>query len=301
MRLSLEAIQTIDAIARTGSFTAAGDKLHKAPSTISYSVGKLEELMGIRFFNRNGPRVTLTPVGEELLDEGRCLLTAARDLELKLRRMAQGVEIELRITLDELLPLSAFMDDIQAFESTPFTTRLYFQHEVLTGTWEALMQRRADLIIAAGEGPAGGGYKTFAVGALSFAFCVAPNHPLANEPLPLKKNLLLEHLAVVISDSALHLPLRTTGLYSGQRQIAVDNLEDKIMLQKAGVGHGFLPRPCVSRELETGQLIELTVMEPKPDEVFYLAWRTDETGAALAWWRARLMRELLPEVIDKRG
>lgn len=294
LRLTLEAIHTIDTIARTGSFSAAAEKLHKVPSTISYNVGKLEEQMGIRFFERNGPRVALTPIGEELLEEGRCLLTAAEDLEMKLYHMAQGVEVELMIALDALLPLSAFVDDILAFKASPRNTRLLFQHEVLTGTWEALMQRRADLVVAAGEGPSGGGYKTYAVGTLSFVFCVAPTHPLAEAPQPLGKNQLLKYPAVVLADSARHLPLRTTGLYAGQYQISVGSLSDKIALQKAGIGHGFLPRPCVAEALAEGELIEMAVVEPKSDENFYLAWRTGENGAALTWWRQRLMRELLP-------
>ena len=43
LRVTLEAIGIIDAIARGGSFAAAAESLHKVPSTISYTVAKLEE------------------------------------------------------------------------------------------------------------------------------------------------------------------------------------------------------------------------------------------------------------------
>ena len=297
LHLTLEAIHTIDTIARTGSFTAAAEKLYKVPSTISYTINKLEEQMGIRFFERHGPRVALTLIGKELLDEGRCLLTAANNLESRLYHMAQGEEIELFITLDELLPLSVFLEDVRAFHASPHNTRLHFQHEVLTGTWEALMQHRADLIIAAGEGPAGGGYKTYSVGSLSFVFCVAPGHPLAKEKQPLQKNRLMQHTAIVIGDSARHLPLRTTGLYYGQPQLTVSCLADKIALQKAGLGHGFIPESCIRAELQKGELVVLPILEPKPDETFYLAWRSEDNGSALSWWRQRLSRQWLPHAI----
>ena len=71
LKLSLEAIELVDAIARHGSFAAAGARLNKVPSTISYAVGKLEEQLGMLLFVRNGPRVTLTAAGEEMLKEGR--------------------------------------------------------------------------------------------------------------------------------------------------------------------------------------------------------------------------------------
>ncbi len=297
LHLTLDAIYTIDTIARTGSFSAAAEALHKVPSTISYTVSKLEEQVGLRFFERNGPRVTLTPVGHELLNEGRNLLILANDLELRLQKMAQGVELELSIALDELLPLAAFTEDIKAFNSSPHRTRLNFQHETLTGTWEALMQRRANLVVAAGHGPAGGGYKTYPIGSLSFVFCVAPNHPLARAEQPLSKNDLLSHTAIVVADSARHFFKRTTGLFAGQPQLTVNTLADKIGLQKAGLGHGFLPKACIAEELKRGTLIELEVAERKDDEVFYLAWRTGEEGAALAWWRQRLSHQWLQQAV----
>lgn len=297
-RLTLDAIQLIDMIAKTGSFTAAAEKLHKVPSTVSYSINKLEEQMDVRFFERNGPRVALTALGQALLEDGRCLLASANDLEAKLRKMSQGVETELTITLDALLPLAAFAPDIHVFLQSESATQLHFQQEVLTGTWEALMQRRADLVIAGGNGPAGGGYKTFPVGTISFVFCVAPHHPLAESQEPLQKSQLLQHNAISIADSARHLPLRTTGLYSGQKQITVSTLADKIALQKAGLGHGFLPQICVKKDLENRELIALEVAEPKADETYYLAWRTDDSGLALNWWIQRLSWLWLPQLLE---
>lgn len=296
LRLTLDAIHIVDTIARTGSFTAAAAQLHKVPSTISYTINKLEEQLGVRLFERNGPHVSLTPSGKELLEEGRCLLSAAEDLEVRLQRLSRGVEISLNIMLDELLPIQVFADDIQAFQAEYPSTRLQLGRQVMTGTWEALIQGWADLVIAAGEGPAGGGYKTFPVGSLSFAFCVAPDHPLVQVNSPLSKDQLLRYNAIVITDTARTLPARSVGLMTGQKQLTVAGLQDKIALQKAGLGHGFLPRECIAGDLQSGALVELNVAEPKADESFYLAWRTNHKGEALKWWRERLSQELLPMI-----
>jgi len=109
LKLSLDAIEVIDAIDRTGSFSAASEALHKVPSTISYTVAKLEEQLGIALFLRHGPRVSLTPAGTELLAEGRWLLTAAADLEHRLRRTATGYEAELRLCIDSILTIDALL------------------------------------------------------------------------------------------------------------------------------------------------------------------------------------------------
>jgi DNA-binding transcriptional LysR family regulator len=52
LRLSLEALQIVDAIDRRGSFSAAGKELHRVPSTISYTVSKLEDDLGVQVFER---------------------------------------------------------------------------------------------------------------------------------------------------------------------------------------------------------------------------------------------------------
>ena len=43
IKLSLEALEVIDAIARKGSFAAAADALYRVPSAITYTIRKLEE------------------------------------------------------------------------------------------------------------------------------------------------------------------------------------------------------------------------------------------------------------------
>jgi len=299
LKLTLEAIELVDAIARHGSFAAASERLNKVPSTISYAVGKLEEQLGLALFIRQGSRVSLTPAGEEMLKEGRWLLAAASDLESRMRQIATGFESELRFVHDSLIPTSAFTDDIRAFEDLNCGTRLRISCETMTGTWEALRDGRADLVVAASDGPAGGGYKAVTVGSLAFVFCVAPTHPLARLQRPLTRGDLLEHTAVVVGDGARLLTERTIGLLAGQKRITVPSMAAKIACQIAGLGHGFLPRACVHAELKRGTLIELPSEESRPDEPFWLAWRTAQTGEALKWWRARLHRPLVPDILPR--
>jgi DNA-binding transcriptional LysR family regulator len=297
LKLSLEAIEIVDAIDRHGSFAAASERLHKVPSTISYAVAKLEEQLGLPLFTRNGPRVALTPAGQEMLKEGRWLLAGARQLESRMRQIATGFEAEVRLVHDSLIPTSAFNADICAFEDLNCGTRLRIGSETLTGVWETLREGRADLIVAAGEGPAGGGYKAVAAGSLDFAFCVTATHPLVRLGRTLTRDDLLEHTAIVVGDGARSSSDRTVGLHLGQRRITVPNMQAKIAAQAAGLGHGFLPRACVRAELEQGVLVELQVEEPRPPETFWLAWRTEQTGEALKWWRQRLSRPLLPGIL----
>lgn len=289
LRLSLEALQIVDAIDRRGSFSAAGKELHRVPSTISYTVGKLEDDLGVAVFERNGPRVVLTRAGQELLKEGRYLLRAALDLEHRVRRVASGWETELTIGTDSMFSVLALGADVQAFYAVAQQTRLRFVAEALSGTWEALLERRVDLLVGApGDGPAGGGYVSQPLGTLNFVFAVAPGHPLATVPEPLGRSHLQQYRAVVVADSARQMAPRTVGLLLGQDTLTVPSMQLKFDYQVAGLGFGFLPEPSARAAIAQGLLVEKAVEEPKPAETFYLAWRSGETGAALRWWSERM-------------
>jgi DNA-binding transcriptional LysR family regulator len=289
LKISLDALLTVDAIARRGSFSAAAKELFRVPSTISYTVAKLEEDLGVRLFERFGPRVVLTQAGEELLKEGRYLLKAAGDLESRVRRVASGWETEFAIGIDSMLSAAGLVPDIEAFYAVADQTRVRIVKEELSGTWEALLDRRVDLLIgAAGEGPPGGGYIAEPLGRISFVFVVAPGHPLAGIGHTLGKADLSQHRAVAVADSARLLQARTVGLLFGQDTLSVPDMQTKYQYQLAGLGFGFLPEVLVRPDIERGLLIEKKVEEPKPEETLYLAWRTGEEGAALKWWKARL-------------
>ena len=63
----LRQLEIIRAIADTGSFTAAGEKLHVSQSAISRQILLLEEELGEPVFHRIGRRIRITPAGESLL------------------------------------------------------------------------------------------------------------------------------------------------------------------------------------------------------------------------------------------
>jgi len=289
LKLSLDALEIVETIARKGSFAGAAKELFRVPSTISYTVAKLEDDLGVRLFDRFGPKVALTAAGKELLKEGRYLLRAAGDLESRVRRVASGWETELAIGMDSMLSPAALQPEIEAFYGVADQTRLRVVSEVLSGTWDALLDRRVDLLVgAAGEGPSGGGYTAEPIGTSRFVFAVAPTHPLAALERPLDKADLLDHRMVAVSDSARQLGPRTVGLLFGQDTLAVPDMETKYAFQLRGLGVGFLPEAWARPAIAAGLLVEKDTVEPKPDETFYLAWRSGEEGAALAWWLQRV-------------
>lgn len=289
MRLSLDSLAVLDAIDREGSFAAAAEVLHRVPSAVTYAVQKLEEDLDVQLFDRSGHRAQLTDAGRELLREGRRLLGAASELEARVKRVATGFEVELRIAVSDLIPIGRLHPLFDQFYRSACGTRLKVMEEVFGGSWDALATNRADLAIGApGDGPAGGGYTTVPLGSVAFDFMLAPQHPLAALPEPLRTEDVMKYRAVSAADSSRYLPPRTSGLLSGQDVLTVPDMRAKIAAQVAGLGVGFIPRHLGRPDVEAGRLVVKTVEEPKPDVPLFLGWRTGARGMALAWFLERL-------------
>lgn len=285
MKISLELLQILDTIDRQGSFSAAATALHRVPSALSHAIAKLEDDLGTPLFTRQGRRALLNPAGQALLDDGRHLLRAAHELERRVQRIGSGWEAELRIAVDAALPCAALYPLLADFyDSTP-PTQIRLSSEVLSGSWDALLTDRADLVIGApGERPARGGIASRPLGSLSLIFAIAPKHPLANWPGPIPQEELARHRAIVIADTARELSTRTVGLQDGQAALRVPDMYTKLGAQVAGLGIGHLPRWLATAEISRGRLVERTLEEPPPAIPCQIAWRTRQIGSALQWF-----------------
>lgn len=293
MRLNLDNLLVIDAIDRHGSFAAAAEALHRVPSALTYSVHKLEQDLTVQLFDRSGHRAVLTPAGVELLREGRHLLHAATELENRVKRVAAGVETELRIAVSDLIAWPALYATLKEFYAQSFGTRLRIMTEVYGGCWDALVNGRADLVIGApNEGPAGGGYVTHALGTVEFVFAIAPDHPLAAYDEPLQAIDIMQFRAVSAADSSRHLPARTSGLLNGQDVLTVPDLAAKVIAHQWGLGVGYLPKQIALREAAAGRLVIKSVAEPKPETQFFMAWLSHHQGPALHWLIQRWMQQI---------
>jgi DNA-binding transcriptional LysR family regulator len=288
IRLSLDALQVLDAIARRGSFGAAGEELHRSASTLSYTVQKLESDLGIKVFDRSGHRASLTVAGRALLEEGRYLLESAAGIERRVRSLASGWEPELTIACDELVGTVALYPLLEAFYAEGHPTRIRITSEVLSGAWDALIAGRAALSIAQ-EGLAPlVGIATRPLGRVHMVFVCAPRHALARVREPLLMQQIQRHRRVATADTSRSLPPRSSGILGADDTLTVPNMQSKLEAHAAGLGVGFVPRALAADAIRRGVLVEKRVAEPERGTSLCAAWRPKEAGAALNWFLDRL-------------
>lgn len=290
MRVTLDALETLDAIEQQGSFARAAEVLHRVPSAVTYTVQKLEADLGVQLFDRSGKRPRLTEAGRALVERGRQLLRQAESLENCVKRVAHGWELQLTLAIDELVPLELMLPLIAEFDRLGSGTRLRLTRETFGGAWDALIDRRADLSIgAAGEMPQGYGLACRRWCSVPFEFALAPAHPLAalTEPLPFEA--IVEHRAVVAADTSRKLAPRSIGILDSQDTLIVPSLAAKLAAQVAGLGVGFLPQYLIAPHLARGALVVREVEVPRAPAIAHLAWRAGDEGLALSWFRERVL------------
>ena len=290
--LTPDALVLLQAVAKAGSFAAAARELGLVPSAVTYRIRQIEDALDVLLFDRSSRQARVTAAGNELLCAGEQLLQDIDALAHRVKRVATGWEAEFTVAVDGAVSFSTVLELAEAFYAQAPTTRLRLRDEVLSGTLDAVVSNRADLalgvVLETGTTP---GLQSRLLGDLAFVYAMAPHHPLASAPEPIRDDELLRHRAIAVGDSIQRGSGLTMGLLPGQDVLTMPTMRAKLDAQLRGLGAGFLPEPLARPYLESGRLVARQVQ--RPDRTIHLsyAWRTVGNlgpGRALQWWLGQL-------------
>jgi DNA-binding transcriptional LysR family regulator len=253
---TLDQLKVLATIVDCGSFAAAAKRLGRATSVISYTVANLENQLGVQLFDRNiTKKPQLTDAGRTVLAEARTVINGVDGLRAKVKGLLQGLEPEVHLALDVMLPADRITDALRAFNETFPTVTLRLYVEALGAVTQMVLSRAAGLGISGPLDLGVSGLERVGVGHVELIPVAAPSHPLAkagrNEP-----GAGREHIQLVLTDrSAL-----TQGqefAVMGTRSWRLADLGSKHMLLKEGIGWGNMPEPMIREDLASGRLVRL--------------------------------------------
>lgn len=78
--VDIDVMKTFVAIAESGSFSKAAQKVFRTPSAVSMQIKKLEDVLGVSVFERDSRSVALTQDGELLLSYARRILALSNEM-----------------------------------------------------------------------------------------------------------------------------------------------------------------------------------------------------------------------------
>ena len=286
------ALAMLQVIADTGSFAAAARASNMVPSALTYRVRQMEDALDVLLFDRSSRQARLTEAGAELLREGACLLADIDAIANRVKRVATGWEPQFTVAVDSIIDHVTVMELCASFLALNPPTRLKLRAETLSGTLEALTSGQADLSLGAVMAASTrSGLQRAPLGEVRFVFAVAPHHPLAGQAEPLTDQVIHQHRAVAVADSAQHGLGLTIGLLAGQDVLTVSDMPTKLDAQIRGLGAGFLPTCLAQPYIDTGRLVVKRVERAEQQILVSYAWRKSAKagqGRALQWWLAQL-------------
>ncbi|GJD92998.1 HTH-type transcriptional regulator ArgP [Methylobacterium iners] len=287
---TLDQLKVLLAVVDTGSFAGAARKLNRATSVISYSVANLEAQLGLTLFDRETTRKPqLTEAGRMVLGEARAVINSIDGLRAKSKGMLQGLESELHIVLDTLLPEHRVLDALTSFREQFPTVTLYLYIESLGAVTKLVLDRVATIGIA-GPLVTIDGIEKIGVGSVRMIPVAAPGHSLAtavNNPPGAGRN----HVQLVLTDRSDLTKGRDIAVV-GTSTWRLADLSAKHMLLKAGIGWGNMPEPMIANDLATGRLVRLALPDNiGGDYVMDAIYRTDTLPGPAGSWLIERFRQ----------
>jgi DNA-binding transcriptional LysR family regulator len=281
---SLDQLRIFLAVVDEGSFSRAARRLGRAVSVISYGIANLEAQLGVSLFARQGSRrPELTDAGKALLAEARAVADDVDGLMAKVRSLHQGLEAELALAVDVMMPSTTLAAVLREFQRMFPTVFLRLHVEALGAVAALVLDQKAQLGIGGPVIVDHPELERVAVGEVGLVPVAAPSHPLAKLDR-IAPGATRQHLQLVLTDRS---PLTEGRDFSvaSPRTWRLADLGAKHALLLEGIGWGGMPRHAVADDLKAGRLVELTMPEAPP--VLYglnALWRKDcPPGPATSW------------------
>jgi DNA-binding transcriptional LysR family regulator len=281
--ITIEVLETLDAIDRRGSYAKASEELNKATSAVSYAVQKLEEQLDIALFQRQGRRSVLTPAGQLILQEGRKILLATSRLANSAKEVATGWEPKIRVAMESTLNAPVLFQVLADFLGVHESIEVDLSESVLNGGWEALDQDRIELIVGVpGPVPLQKGFRAIPIGDSDLIPVIGTCHQQASlaQDAEALTEILPKLRRIIIHDTSKFEISRSEGLSSAGQTFYVQNIDQKLEAILAGIGIGHMPRTRIQRYLDSGELKELKLANISNHE-YFMAWKISNKGKGL--------------------
>lgn len=94
---SLAGMEVFARVVRAGSFSAAARDLNQTPSAVSKQIGRLEDRLGARLFNRTTRRLGLTEVGAAFYERAQRILSEVEEAEQAISHLNAAPRGTLRL------------------------------------------------------------------------------------------------------------------------------------------------------------------------------------------------------------
>ncbi|MCE8000139.1 MAG: LysR family transcriptional regulator [Rhodobiaceae bacterium] len=253
----LDQLAVFETIADTGTFSAAAKKLNRTVSAVGYTIGQLEDHLGLTLFDRSGYRPQLTEEGKAILRDANMIARRIERLSARADALKKNTVVNATLLIDSVFPREPLAKGLALFSQQYPEIQLTIHEAQVDKIAERLEAGDANIGLLALNDTLPMHHFDGRQIALRGAFAVvAPNHPLAQIKAPFSLSEFDNHRQIILSSEAVD-----EGRYNYHVHVtdlwAVNTASLALDLVRQGVGWCFMTRDSVAEDLASGRLVAL--------------------------------------------
>jgi len=267
MDLTFEQINAFYAVATTGRFSSAAEKIFRTQSAVSSQIARLEKTIGLRLFHRTTKSIELTEAGKIFLDyveKIRNLLTEAQQELLDLEKMERG---RLSISTSDTTACYLLPGILQTYKDHYPGIEVVVRNSTSLQTIEKVMNNEVDLGIAtlAFLKP---GLEVIPLFSRFDVVICHPDHPLANRKQVYLKDLE-KHICLLLDDHCSSRRILDQACLSAGVKLpismelsSIEVIKNLVMI-KSGIS--IVPEISIRKEVQAGLLSAIKIRDFRPN------------------------------------
>lgn len=290
---TLRQLQYAVAVADSLSFNKAADECHVSQPSLSAQVAELEQVLGVKLFERDRRQVLITAAGLELVERARAVLRETENLFETARRCCDPLTGTLRIGV---------IPTISPYLLPHLTPALRKDYPQLTLQWieekthilvRDLNQGVIDAAVLALEADIGD-VEREVIAYDPFVLVVPNRHSLASKKAPAQAGELCDVNVLLLQDE--HCFGRQvfdfcSRVHARDLEFRATSLSTIVHMVLSGAGVTLLPELAVPIEARVKELCVRAFADPAPGRTVGLIWRKiSPIGAAMRLIAATLRR-----------
>ncbi|MGB9670790.1 MAG: LysR family transcriptional regulator [Halothiobacillaceae bacterium] len=279
--IELRHLRMVQALAETGSVSAAAARVHLTQSALSHQLGALERYFGIPLLDRSRRPLRLTPAGERLLLAARRVLPEVEAARAELLRQGSDQAPEnLRIAVECHSCFDWLMPAMDAYRVERPEAELDLVGGFLPEPVDLLLEGRADLaVVSQPEDRPGISY--LPLFRYEIVTLLAPGHPLADRAFLTAADFAGQTLiSYPVPDQALDVVqrvLRPAGVVLERRTAELTVAILQLVASRRGLA--ALPRWAAQTQIERGYVLARSIGQEGLWSTLYAAMRSEEAEA----------------------
>lgn len=283
--MDIAALQAFLAVAETGSFSRAAERIFLTQPAISKRIAALEQSLDTPLFDRIGRKVQLTEAGRALLERTRAIMNELDDVKRSLANLSGEIRGALSLATSHHIGLHRIPQVLKQFHARYPAVRLDLRFMDSEQACHAVVRGELELAIVTLPPEPIANLRVERIWNDPLDVVVAATHPLGDKRSATIA-ALLEHPAILPGPGTYTREIILNALGNARDKVRVDMttnyLEVLKMLASIGLGWTALPRTMIDGELKVVHIKNMKTIQRELGIVTHAKRTLSNAGEAIA-------------------